>query len=80
MTRVKEGGLLFTFSCSAAIVNHKPSEQHQQKYFTFLMQEAAQLVGKSVTIVRELDGGNDHPIHIANPESKYLTGLLLRIS
>jgi 23S rRNA (cytosine1962-C5)-methyltransferase len=84
---VRAGGLLLTFSCSASVVNHKQlqgrdrdgtSSMHEQ-FFASLIQEAARLAGRNVTVIRELDGGNDHPIHIANPESKYLTGMLLRI-
>ncbi|CAE7457753.1 rlmI [Symbiodinium microadriaticum] len=87
MLRVRPGGLLLTFSCSAAIVNQRVVETRSgsqslphSQYFTSLVQEAARVANKNAVVIRELNGGDDHPIHIANPQSKYLAGLLLRIS
>ena len=93
MKRVKPGGLLFTFTCSALIVNGDVTSRSAKdrtrqdtrslphgQYFTALLQEAARLAGRNVLIIRELNGCDDHPIHIANPQSKYLAGLLLRIN
>ena len=73
-----------TFSCSAAIVNHIDRTGGdrrrgssgggggalQQQYFGVLIQEAARLARRNVTVVKELGASSDHPVHIANPQSK----------
>ena len=70
MERIKEGGLLMTFSCSQAV----SKEDFQTMVFT-----AAANAHKSVRIVRQLPHAMDHPVSVYHPEGEYLKGLLLQV-
>lgn len=70
MEKIKEGGLLMTFSCSQAV----SKEDFQTMVFT-----AAANAHKSVRIVRQLPHAMDHPISVYHPEGEYLKGLLLQV-
>lgn len=65
---VKEGGLLFTFSCSQAV----SKDQFRSAVFT-----AAAQSGRKVRIIHQLHQPADHPINIYHPEGEYLKGLAL---
>ena len=67
---VKEGGLLFTFSCSQAV----SKDQFRSAVFT-----AAAQSGRKVRIIHQLHQPADHPINIYHPEGEYLTGLVLYV-
>ena len=67
---VKEGGLLFTFSCSQAV----SKDQFRSAVFT-----AAAQSGRKVRILHQLHQPADHPINIYHPEGEYLKGLVLYV-
>ena len=67
---VKEGGLLFTFSCSQAV----SKDQFRSAVFT-----AAAQSGRKVRIIHQLHQPADHPINIYHPEGDYLKGLALYV-
>ena len=67
---VKEGGLLFTFSCSQAV----SKDQFRSAVFT-----AAAQSGRKVRIIPQLHQPADHPINIYHPEGEYLKGLVLYV-
>ena len=66
----KEGGLLFTFSCSQAV----SKDQFRSAVFT-----AAAQSGRKVRIIHQLHQPADHPINIYHPEGEYLKGLVLYV-
>jgi len=66
---LKPGGLLATFSCSAAI---------DPPYFQEILLWAALDAGLQIQVVARLSQPEDHPILIGFPESEYLKGLLCR--
>ena len=67
---VKEGGLLFTVSCSQAV----SKDQFRSAVFT-----AAAQSGRKVRIIHQLHQPADHPINIYHPEGEYLKGLVLYV-
>lgn len=67
---VKEGGLLFTFSCSQAV----SKDQFRSAVFT-----AAAQSGRKVRIIHQLHQPADHPVNIYHPEGEYLKGLVLYV-
>lgn len=67
---VKEGGQLFTFSCSQAV----SKDQFRSAVFT-----AAAQSGRKVRIIHQLHQPADHPINIYHPEGEYLKGLVLYV-
>jgi 23S rRNA (cytosine1962-C5)-methyltransferase len=71
MKAIKNGGLIFTFSCSQHI---------DQDLFKKIIFAAAKDSRRDVRIVRELTQGADHPVSIYCPQSLYLKGLLLYVS
>lgn len=70
MRKIKNGGLIFTFSCSQHI---------DKELFRKIVFGAAADAARPVTILRQLTQPEDHPINIFHPESEYLKGLLLRV-
>lgn len=68
--KIKEGGLLFTFSCSQAV---------DKAQFQSIVMAAAIETGRKVQILHQLSQPEDHPINIYHPEGAYLKGLVLRI-
>ncbi len=69
--KIKQGGLLFTFSCSQAISNEQ---------FTSMVMASALEAGRDVKILHHLGHSADHPISIFHPEGEYLKGLVLSVS
>lgn len=69
-TKIKPGGLLFTFSCSQ-VVN---KDQFRQAVFT-----AAAIAKRNVRILHQLTQPADHPINIYHPEGEYLKGLVVYV-
>ena len=67
---IKEGGLLFTFSCSQAI---------DKDMFRLAVFSAAAMSGRKVRILHQLHQPQDHPISIYHPEGEYLKGLVLYV-
>lgn len=70
ISRVKKGGMLFTFSCSQVV--DKPLFHHT-------VVAAAIECGRVVRIAHELSQGADHPVSAFHPEGHYLKGLVLYI-
>jgi 23S rRNA (cytosine1962-C5)-methyltransferase len=64
---LRPGGLLLTFSCSAAI---------QPELFQKIVAGAAADAGVDALFVRRLGAGTDHPVALSFPEGDYLKGLL----
>jgi 23S rRNA (cytosine1962-C5)-methyltransferase len=71
MKHLREGGLLWTFSCSSFM---------DEALFQKVVLGAARDAGKSVQLLKILGPGPDHPTSLAHLEGRYLKGLLLRIS
>lgn len=71
LTRVKPGGLLATFTCSARLPHAE---------FVELTRSAARECRAEARVLRELSAGPDHPWALTAPEGRYLSGLLLRIN
>lgn len=69
-SKIRPGGLLFTFSCSQVVTK----EQFRTAVFT-----AAALAGRNVKILYQMHQPADHPINIFHPEGEYLKGLVLYV-
>ncbi|WP_334190970.1 class I SAM-dependent rRNA methyltransferase [Noviherbaspirillum sp.] len=69
MQLLREGGLLFTYSCSGAI-----SADLFQKIVAGAVNDAR----VDARIVRRLSAGADHPMTTSFPEGEYLKGLMLQ--
>jgi 23S rRNA (cytosine1962-C5)-methyltransferase len=70
ISKIRHGGILFTFSCSQ-IVN---KELFRQAVFS-----AAAIAKRNVRILHQLTQPPDHPINIYHPEGEYLKGLVLYV-
>ena len=66
--RLREGGLLATFSCSNPV---------DPELFEKIVLGAVRDAGKTAQVLRLLGAGPDHPVNLAHPEGRYLKGLLL---
>lgn len=69
-SKIKPGGILFTFSCSQVV-----SKDH---FRTAVFTAAAQS-GRRVRILHQLHQPADHPVNIYHPEGEYLKGLVLYV-
>jgi 23S rRNA (cytosine1962-C5)-methyltransferase len=70
MQKIKQGGIIATFSCSGAI----SSEQ-----LRMVLAWSAKDANVEIQILRILGQGEDHPIRISFPESEYLNGFIIRV-
>ncbi|GAB3182317.1 class I SAM-dependent rRNA methyltransferase [Telluribacter humicola] len=70
LKRVKQGGLLFTFSCSQVV---------DRELFYNTIVAASMEVGRPVRVLHQLTQGPDHPVNIFHPEGSYLKGLVVRV-
>lgn len=68
--QIKEGGLVFTFSCSQVV---------DKNLFRGAVTAAAIEVGRQVQVLHQLSQPADHPISAFHPEGEYLKGLVLRV-
>ncbi|MCX5821356.1 MAG: class I SAM-dependent rRNA methyltransferase [Deltaproteobacteria bacterium] len=66
--RLREGGMLATFSCSNPI---------GPELFEKIVLGAVRDAGKTAQLLGPLGAGPDHPVNLAHPEGRYLKGLLL---
>jgi 23S rRNA (cytosine1962-C5)-methyltransferase len=66
--RLRDGGILATFSCSNPI---------EPELFEKIVLGAVRDAGKTAQLLRTLGTGPDHPVNLAHPEGRYLKGLLL---
>jgi 23S rRNA (cytosine1962-C5)-methyltransferase len=69
--RLREGGLLATFSCSNYV---------DEELFEKIVLGAARDAAREVQTIAWLGAAGDHPVLLAHPEGLYLKGLLLRIT
>lgn len=70
LSKIKRGGLLFTFSCSQAI---------SKEQFTSILMSAAIEAKRQVRIIHHLGHSADHPVSLYHPEGEYLKGLVLEV-
>ncbi|MCC7138349.1 MAG: class I SAM-dependent rRNA methyltransferase [Planctomycetes bacterium] len=70
LARVAPGGFAAVFSCSGAV---------EPAVFADVVRAALRDVARTATVLRVLAAGPDHPVGLAAPEGRYLTGLLLRL-
>ncbi|NBK22795.1 MAG: class I SAM-dependent rRNA methyltransferase [Spirochaetia bacterium] len=70
MEKIKNGGIIATFSCSGAI---------SADMLRTILAWSAQDAGVEVQILRTLGQAEDHPIRLSFPESEYLNGFLIRV-
>ncbi len=68
--QIRNGGILFTFSCSQVV----SKEKFREAVFS-----AAAISGRTVRILHQLTQPADHPVNIYHPESEYLKGLVLYV-
>ncbi|XP_057950191.1 uncharacterized protein LOC131145121 isoform X2 [Malania oleifera] len=71
MRLTNRGGLLMTCSCSGAMT--------QSGMFLRVLQGAAAMAGRKVTLVRQAGAASDHPVDPSYPEGLYLSNILLRV-
>lgn len=69
-SKIRKGGILFTFSCSQAI---------SREMFRLAVFSAAVQAGRKVRILHQLTQPADHPVDICHPEGEYLKGLVLYV-
>jgi 23S rRNA (cytosine1962-C5)-methyltransferase len=67
---LRSGGLLATFSCSHHV---------SAALFEDVCRAAAEDVGRPVRVAAHLGQARDHPVLLAVPETRYLTGLVLEV-
>ncbi|QCD85980.1 ribosomal RNA large subunit methyltransferase I [Vigna unguiculata] len=72
MQLTKRGGFLMTCSCSGAVT--------QSGIFLRILQGAASMAGRRITVLRQSGAACDHPIDPSYPEGAYLTNILVRVS
>lgn len=70
MTKIKDGGIIFTFSCSGAM---------SRENFKLTLAWAAADAGVEIQILRQISAGEDHPVRLSFPESEYLKGYVLKV-
>jgi 23S rRNA (cytosine1962-C5)-methyltransferase len=68
---LREGGLLFTFSCSGGV---------SAELFQKIIAGAALDAGKRVSIIKWLGQPEDHPVLVSFPEARYLKGFACRVT
>lgn len=71
MQLTRKGGLLMTCSCSGAMT--------QSGMFLQILQGAASMAKKKITVLRQAGAACDHPIDPTYPEGAYLSNILLRV-
>jgi 23S rRNA (cytosine1962-C5)-methyltransferase len=70
MKAMKEGGVLFTFSCSQVV---------DRQLFYDTVTSAAIQAGRDIKVLYHLCQPADHPVSIFHPEGEYLKGLVLSV-
>jgi 23S rRNA (cytosine1962-C5)-methyltransferase len=70
LTKLRSGGMLFTFSCSQVV---------ESDHFQGAVTAAAIESGKQIRLLHRLAQPADHPISIFHPEGLYLKGLVLMV-
>lgn len=70
ISKIKPGGILFTFSCSQVV---------SKVHFRETIFSAAAIAKRPVRILHQLPQPADHPVNIYHPEGEYLKGLVLYV-
>lgn len=70
LSKIKSGGMLFTFSCSQVV---------NVENFTGAVTAAAIESGRTIQVLHHLTHPPDHPTSIFHPEGAYLKGLVLSV-
>lgn len=70
ISKLKPGGILFTFSCSQVV---------DKALFYNTIVAAALEAGRQVRVLHHLSQPPDHPVSIFHPEGEYLKGLVLYV-
>jgi 23S rRNA (cytosine1962-C5)-methyltransferase len=70
LSKIKSGGLLFTFSCSQVV---------DLENFTGAVTAAAIESGRNIKVLHQLNHPADHPTSIFHAEGAYLKGLVLSV-
>jgi 23S rRNA (cytosine1962-C5)-methyltransferase len=70
MKKIKQGGILFTFSCSQVV--------DRQLFYDTVVSAALQ-AGREIKVLHRLGQPADHPVSIYHPEGEYLKGLVLYV-
>ncbi len=70
MKKIKDGGIITTFSCSSAISPEK---------FKTILSWAAIDNNYEIQVLECLNAASDHPIRLAFPESEYLCGYIIKV-
>jgi len=68
--QIKQGGVLFTFSCSQVV---------DKNTFNSTVMAAAIEAGRSVRVLHHLSQPPDHCVNIFHPEGEYLKGLVVQV-
>ncbi len=68
---IKNGGILFTFSCSQVV--------DRQLFYDTVVSAAIQ-AGRDVKVLYQLTQSPDHPVSMFHPEGEYLKGLVLYVA
>jgi len=70
ISKIKSGGIIFTFSCSQVV---------SETDFLETILTAAALANRQVRILHKLSQSPDHTISLFHPESRYLKGFVLYV-
>lgn len=70
LSKIRPGGILFTFSCSQVV---------SREMFRLQVFSAAAMSRRKVRILHQLTQPADHPVSIYHPEGEYLKGLVLYV-
>jgi 23S rRNA (cytosine1962-C5)-methyltransferase len=70
MKKIKNGGIIATFSCSGGISLEK---------FKTILSWAAIDNNMEIQVLETLTASSDHPTRLAFPESEYLCGYILKV-
>lgn len=70
LSKIKKGGVLFTFSCSQVV---------DKELFYNTIMSAAIMTKRNVRVLHHLSQGPDHPVSLFHPEGAYLKGLVLLV-
>ncbi|GAB4148301.1 MAG: class I SAM-dependent rRNA methyltransferase [Bacteroidia bacterium] len=70
ISKIKPGGILFTFSCSQVV---------DKRLFADTIMSAAIVAKRNVRVLHHLTQPPDHPVNIFHPEGEYLKGLVVYV-
>ncbi|MPN08087.1 Ribosomal RNA large subunit methyltransferase I [bioreactor metagenome] len=70
MQKIKNGGIIATFSCSGAI---------NLEQLRLILAWSAKDAEVEIQILKVLTQAEDHPVRLSFPESEYLGGYILRV-